>query len=60
MNSSSSATAAILDVLENPQLLNELENDDLISLRTVLQDDDDPRFDALWEVVLSRTGSLEH
>ena len=48
------------EILENPQLLNELENDDLFSLRAALQDDDDPRFDALWEVVLNRTGSLEH
>ena len=49
-----------LDILENPQLLNELETEDLFSLRAVLQDNDDPRFDALWEVVLNRTGSLEH
>lgn len=48
------------EILENPQLLNELETDDLFSLRAALQDDDDPRYDGLWQLVLVRTSSLEH
>ncbi len=48
------------DLVENPWLLNEMEPDDLFSLHAALQDDDDPRLDGLWAMVLARTSSLEH
>ena len=43
----------------NPWLLDELETDDLISLRVALQDDPDPELDDLWTLVCIRTGSLD-
>jgi hypothetical protein len=50
----------ISQLIENPVLLNELETEDLFSLRAALQEDDDPRLDDLWTMVLLRTSSLEH
>lgn len=49
-----------LELVENLWLLNEMEPDDLFSLQAALQEDDDPRLDGLWGLVLNRTGSLEH
>ena len=51
---------SIIQLLDNPRLLDELETDDLYSLQAALQEDDDPRLDGLWGLVLNRTGSLEH
>jgi len=49
-----------LELAENPWILDELETEDLYSLQAALQDDLDPRLDPLWELVLNRTGSIEH
>lgn len=49
-----------LQVAENLWLLNEMETDDLFSLKAALQDDPDPALDDLWTLVQVRTGSLEH
>jgi hypothetical protein len=48
----------IPDLVENPQLLDELDPEDLFSLQAALQEMDDPHLDDLWELVLARTGSL--
>ena len=42
----------------NPWLLDELETDDLLSLRAHLHDDPYPELDDLWTLVCIRTGSL--
>ena len=47
-------------LIEHPQLLDELETDDLFSLQAALQDDPDPALDDLWTLVMVRTSSLEH
>lgn len=50
---------SIPHLVENPILLNELETEDLFSLKAALQNDDDPRLDSLWELVVQMTGSLD-
>lgn len=50
----------IPDLVENPQLLDELDPNDLFSLHAALQEMDDPRLDNLWELVCVRTSSLDH
>lgn len=52
-------TPSIPMLVENPRLLDELETEDLLSLRVALQDDDDPALDGLWTLVLNRTGSFD-
>ena len=47
-------------VADNLWLLNEMEPDDLFSLKAALQEDPDPALDDLWALVQVRTGSLEH
>lgn len=50
--------SGIAHLVENLQLVDELETDDLFSLKAALQEDMNPEFDSLWELVLARTGSL--
>lgn len=51
---------SLQQIVENLWLLDELETEDLISLRAALQDDPDPELDDLWTLVTARTSSLDH
>ena len=55
-----SGPPTFVELSENPLLLNEMEPDDLFSLKAALQEDPDPALDDLWTLVQVRTGSLDH
>ena len=45
-------------VIENPLVLNDLDANDLLSLRAAVQGIPDAGLDGLWELLQARTSSL--
>jgi hypothetical protein len=45
--------------IENPMILNELDANDLLSLKAQVQGITNPDLDPLWELLLVRTASLD-